>query len=265
MLGSTLLQVVRPAGRVVVRPSGEDAPPGLSAGRVVVSVDDSTRSQRAVDFAFVQADSRGIGLTAVLSWLGPDLDVGVAPPHEWELLAETLSGRCAQYPGVDVIEKTAPDDPTAALVDESRGSSAAMAVAAAAAWCSARSAKRCFTGPTAPSPWSPADRRGHGRRGAGRPRTVRSDGADGALGRRLGHPRDLRVVPDPRDPGRTRGLSPVWLPAGVPAHRHDAGTAWRRWPRRWGPARHGFTPQGKVAVNLLSRSRIRSRIWAARP
>jgi nucleotide-binding universal stress UspA family protein len=130
MLGSTSLQVACPASRVVViRPTGEDAPPGLSAGRVVISVDDSTRSQRAVDFAFVQADSRGIGLTAVLSWLGPDLDVGVAPPHEWEqaaqderaLLAETLSGRCAQYPGVDVIEKTAPDDPIAALADESRG------------------------------------------------------------------------------------------------------------------------------------------------
>jgi hypothetical protein len=206
MLGSTSLQVACPASRVVViRPTGEDAPPGLSAGRVVISVDDSTRSQRAVDFAFVQADSRGIGPTAVLSWLGPDLDVGVAPPHEWEqaaqdereLLAETLSGRCAQYPGVDVIEKTAPDDPTAALVDESRGSSAAKAVAAAAAWCSARSAKRCFTGPTAPSPWSSADRRGHGRRGASSPvsaiRSGRSAAAPAWCGMRRRCPHHVRV------------------------------------------------------------------------
>lgn len=131
LLGSTSLTVAMHATCpvVVIRLAGEDAPPGPSAGRIVVGADDSTRSQRAVDFAFGQADSRGIGLTAVLSWIGPDLDATTSPPHEWEqaaedervLLAEALAGRCAEHPDVDVVEKTALGDPTAALVDESRG------------------------------------------------------------------------------------------------------------------------------------------------
>jgi nucleotide-binding universal stress UspA family protein len=131
LLGSTSLQVAMhaPCPVVVIRLAGEDAPPGPSAGRVVVGIDDSTRSQRAIDFAFQQADSRGIGLTAVLSWLGPDLDSSASPSHEWEqaaqeeqaLLAETLTGRCAQYPDVDVVEKTVRGDPTTALIHESPG------------------------------------------------------------------------------------------------------------------------------------------------
>ena len=114
---------------VVIRLVGEDAPPGPSSGRVVVGIDDSSRSERATDFAFRQADSRGIGVTAVLSWIGPDIDSTASPAHEWEqaaqdeqaLLSERLAGRREEYPDVDIVEKTVRGDFTEALVHESPG------------------------------------------------------------------------------------------------------------------------------------------------
>jgi nucleotide-binding universal stress UspA family protein len=131
LLGSTSLQVAEhaPCGVVVIRLAGEDAPPGSSAGRVVVGIDESSRSEPAIDFAFEQADSRGIGVTAVLSWLRPDIDSTVSPAHEWEqaaqdeqvLLSERLSGRRDEYPDVDIVEKTVRGDLTAALIHESPG------------------------------------------------------------------------------------------------------------------------------------------------
>jgi nucleotide-binding universal stress UspA family protein len=131
LLGSTSLQVAMHASCavVVIRLAGEDAPPGPSSGRVVVGIDDSSRSERATDFAFRQADSRGIGVTAVLSWIGPDIDSTASPAHEWEqaaqdeqaLLSERLAGRREEYPDVDIVEKTVRGDFTEALVHESPG------------------------------------------------------------------------------------------------------------------------------------------------
>jgi nucleotide-binding universal stress UspA family protein len=131
LLGSTSLQVAMhaPCAVVVIRLAGEDAPPGRSAGRVVVGVDNSPRSERAVDFAFEEADSRGVGVTAVLTWLGPEIDSSASPSHEWEqaaedekaLLAKSLAGRRAEYPGVDVVQKAVRGDPAVALTDESAG------------------------------------------------------------------------------------------------------------------------------------------------
>jgi nucleotide-binding universal stress UspA family protein len=95
----------------------------------VVGVDNSPRSERAVDFAFEEADNRGVGVTAVLTWLGPEIDSSASPSHEWEqaaedekaLLAESLAGRRAEYPGVDIVQKAVRGDPAVALTDESAG------------------------------------------------------------------------------------------------------------------------------------------------
>jgi nucleotide-binding universal stress UspA family protein len=131
LLGSTSLQVAMhaPCAVVVIRLAGEDAPAGRSAGRVVVGVDNSPRSERALDFAFEEADTRGVGLTAVLTWLGPEIDSSASPAHEWEqaaedekaLLTEILAGRRAEYPRVDIVQKAVRGDPAVALVDESAG------------------------------------------------------------------------------------------------------------------------------------------------
>ena len=52
-------------------------------------------------------------MTAVLTWPGPEIDSSALPSHEWEqaaedekaLLAESLAGRRAEYPGVDIVQK----------------------------------------------------------------------------------------------------------------------------------------------------------------
>ena len=130
-LGSTSLHVAMhaPCPVVVIRTAGEDVLPGPSAGRVVVGTENSPGSQRALDFAFQEAGSRGIGLTAVLASAGPEFDTSAAPPREWEaaaqeekaVLAGILAGSRAQHPAVDVVEKAMWGDPRAVLIDESRG------------------------------------------------------------------------------------------------------------------------------------------------
>lgn len=131
LVGSTSLQVAMhaPCPVVVIRLAGEDAPPGPSASRVVVGIDNSPASQRAIDFAFEQAHSRGIGLTAVLTYAGPDFDTTVSPTHEWEqaaerekaVLAESLGNRSDQFPGINIVQKAEWGNPIAILMDESAG------------------------------------------------------------------------------------------------------------------------------------------------
>jgi nucleotide-binding universal stress UspA family protein len=131
LLGSTSLQVAMhaPCPVVVIRLAGEDAPPGPSAGRVVVGIDNSPTSQRALDFAFEEARTRGIGLTAVLTYAGPDIDTTVSPTHEWEqaaerekaVLAESLGNRSDQFPGIDLVQKAEWGNPIAVLINESAG------------------------------------------------------------------------------------------------------------------------------------------------
>jgi nucleotide-binding universal stress UspA family protein len=130
-LGSTSLHVAMhaPCAVVVIRTAGEDALPGASAGRVVVGTDNSPGSQRALDLAFEEAGSRGIGLTAVLASAGPEFDTSAAPPHEWEAAAQEEKGVLAgiladyrsQHPAVEVVEKAVWGDPATVLIDESRG------------------------------------------------------------------------------------------------------------------------------------------------
>jgi nucleotide-binding universal stress UspA family protein len=128
---STSLKVAMhaPCPVVVIRLAGEDAPPGPSAGRVVVGVDDSARSGRAVDFAFREAALRGRGVTAVLTWVGPDIDTVALPSHEWQqaaddevaLLTRILAVARTEFPEVDVRERVVQGDAADVLVDESRG------------------------------------------------------------------------------------------------------------------------------------------------
>jgi nucleotide-binding universal stress UspA family protein len=130
-LGSTSLHVAMhaPCPVVVIRTAGEDALSGPSAGRVVVGTDNSPGSQRALDFAFQEASSRGIGLTAVLASTGPEFDTSATPPREWEaaaqeqkaVLAGILGDYRAQHREVDVVEKAVWGHPPAVLIDESRG------------------------------------------------------------------------------------------------------------------------------------------------
>lgn len=131
LLGSTALQVAMHAQCpvVVLRSGAEGSPTGSSVGRVVVGVDGSRQSAAAVSLAFQEADLRGIGVTAVRTWLGPELDVEAPPTHEWEQadkveqarLAEDLHIWRSRFPNVDLVEKTVRGGPAPTLIAESAG------------------------------------------------------------------------------------------------------------------------------------------------
>lgn len=131
LLGSTSLQVAMHAACpvVVVREPQIGPDPGRSAGRVLVGVDGTEVSEAAIQFAFEEADTRCLGLTALHAWQLPDAEFEVPLPVEWAaaqereraLLAERLAGWGEKYPDVDVIHKTRRADPASALVTESTG------------------------------------------------------------------------------------------------------------------------------------------------
>ena len=131
LLGSTSLQVAMHADCpvIVVREPLPGQEPGRSAGRVVVGVDGTEVSEAAIRFAFEEADTRRLGLTALHAWQLPDAEFEVALPTEWAaaqereraVLAERLAGWGEKYPDVDVIHKTRRADPASALVTESAG------------------------------------------------------------------------------------------------------------------------------------------------
>ena len=131
LLGSTSLQVAMraPCPVVVVREPVVGGELGPSAGRVVIGVDGSAMSDAAIRFGFEEADSRGIGLTAVHAWQSPEITPDAAPSdvwraaeeHERAVLAERLAGWVEKYPDVAVTQRTVHADAAAALVNESAG------------------------------------------------------------------------------------------------------------------------------------------------
>lgn len=72
LLGSTSSQVAADSTCpvVVVRGDEPPVPPGSEAGRVVVGLDESPASLRALEFALAEAQDRDLELTIVHSWRG---------------------------------------------------------------------------------------------------------------------------------------------------------------------------------------------------
>jgi nucleotide-binding universal stress UspA family protein len=121
---------------VVVRPHlPESASPGPErhgVGRIVVGTDCSERSDRAVAFAFAEAEARGIGLTVVHAWRYP---VSSSPGEmvfavvnrtdladmENDLVAKSFAEHREAHPGVPVQQVLAQGNATGVLVHESFG------------------------------------------------------------------------------------------------------------------------------------------------
>ncbi|MEP6800280.1 MAG: universal stress protein [Lapillicoccus sp.] len=123
LLGSVALQVAAHSFCPVVvlhdresdgeTSEGGSAPTTREPGRVVVGLDASERSERALAFGFEQASRREVGLTAVACWTWED-SVGEVPgplalgawedgrQQERRLVAELLAGWRGKYPDVDV-------------------------------------------------------------------------------------------------------------------------------------------------------------------
>lgn len=95
---------------------------------VVVGVDDSPASRRALEFAFDFAERHGTDLVAVHAWcdlpleaLATEIDEVAARDKAEALLTATLAGPAGQYPKVQVRPIVTLDRPGQALLDESRG------------------------------------------------------------------------------------------------------------------------------------------------
>ena len=98
----------------------------ITDARVVVGVDGSETSHAALAFAFAQASSRGVGLTAVHTWLVDGVE-GASASLTWSVdgaqleeqersvAAEALAGFGEQYPDVDVRRHVAQGHPAAEL------------------------------------------------------------------------------------------------------------------------------------------------------
>ncbi|HVK21657.1 MAG TPA: universal stress protein [Actinokineospora sp.] len=117
LLGSTAVALAAHADCpvAVVRGDGE-----FDSGPVVVGVDGSPLSERAIAFAFEEAAARGAELRAVLACYGSQyLDTYVDEAQE--LLARRLAGWGEKYPDVMVTRKVTRSSPAKMLLKQSEG------------------------------------------------------------------------------------------------------------------------------------------------
>ncbi|HVK21652.1 MAG TPA: universal stress protein [Actinokineospora sp.] len=128
LLGSTAVALAAHAACpvVVVRGDGE-----FDRGPVVVGVDGSALSERAIEFAFEEAATRGAELRAVLAWsdwpIEVMLDKGYGSLYldtyvdeAQELLSERLAGWGEKYPDVVVTREVSRSSPAKLLLKQAQ-------------------------------------------------------------------------------------------------------------------------------------------------
>ena len=115
---------------VVVR---EDLDEAYKYGPVVVGVDGSGISQKAIEYAFAEADARDCELIAVHTWMDMQIQASLAgltaAQQQWEvveqeqhmLLGHRLAGFSEKYPDVKVTKIVTRDRPVRALTDAALG------------------------------------------------------------------------------------------------------------------------------------------------
>lgn len=116
LLGSTVLRTVNHAHSPVAVVRGEPAPASPDARPIVVGVDGSQVSEKAVEEAFALASAFGVGLDAVHAWSGEKqhglahaskyVDWAVYEEEEKAVVSECLAGIRDEYPDVPVTEVT---------------------------------------------------------------------------------------------------------------------------------------------------------------
>jgi nucleotide-binding universal stress UspA family protein len=122
LLGSVSKQVSRHASCpvVVVR-----EPHAARTDRIVVGVDGSPGSRKALEFAFAHADRTGAPLTAIHAWhegvVRRETEDGLAEEirEADRLLGEALAGFGESYPDVKVTPEVVPVSPARVLADAS--------------------------------------------------------------------------------------------------------------------------------------------------
>ncbi|MBK0421250.1 universal stress protein [Leucobacter sp. CSA2] len=107
------------------------APEPVEHKTVVVGIDGSEASQKAIAFAAEEASTRGLPLTAVYAWM-PPLTPGLE--YLWseelvssqrsaaeEAIAIGVAGLATRYPELEIRREIVQSPPVAALVDAARG------------------------------------------------------------------------------------------------------------------------------------------------
>jgi nucleotide-binding universal stress UspA family protein len=131
LMGSTASEVVRKSAAPVIAVRGQ-LPANGAIERVIVGVDGSETSTRAVEFAFDFASRHKAELVAVHAWRDRPLDSFAPVPLDgvdWTtfkergkaLLSESLAGHGERYPDVSLHMVVSDDRPTTALLDEIEG------------------------------------------------------------------------------------------------------------------------------------------------
>ncbi|WP_260478955.1 universal stress protein [Kibdelosporangium aridum] len=132
LLGSTAAELLHHCRRPVVVVRHAKDPVRVDGGHVVVGVDGSSVSARAIGFAYGFADRHGCELVAVHAWSDLPMDA-LEPVRTWDydwhdvrekgdrLLAESLAGHQEQHPDIAVRRKVAIDRPTHALLEHAEG------------------------------------------------------------------------------------------------------------------------------------------------
>ncbi|GAA3939004.1 universal stress protein [Actinomadura viridis] len=133
LLGSVGAQLAAhaPCPVVVVRGPAEPRP-AAAAGPVVVGVDGSPASVRALALGFTEAAAHGVPLTAVVVWEPlPDLELDLPPLVGSEGLREAAEARLARlmipgrelHPGVEARGRVLTGRPREVLIDAAAGAS----------------------------------------------------------------------------------------------------------------------------------------------
>ncbi|MGF0319649.1 universal stress protein [Nocardia fluminea] len=119
LLGSVSSALVRRSMcPIVVIPASDKSNRGRP---IVVGVDGSAASVRAIDVAFEEAAARDVEVVAVLAWTEPETaaaDTEMAE-HAHAVLSQSLAGYAEKYPQVRVRRVVAEDDPAQRLLQES--------------------------------------------------------------------------------------------------------------------------------------------------
>ncbi|MFE6922439.1 universal stress protein [Nocardia sp. NPDC057663] len=89
---------------------------------VLVGIDGSPASGRALEIAIEEASRRRVGLEAIYIWSEPEPGIQHAhmPEHARQMLSQALTGYREKYPEVAITTHVAEDDPAQRLLEESR-------------------------------------------------------------------------------------------------------------------------------------------------
>jgi nucleotide-binding universal stress UspA family protein len=116
VIGSVAVHAAAHADCPVLVIRGDEPPPGP----VVVGVDGSESSERAVDFAFDEASRRGAPLMPVIVWNEVEAVADEAEGEAQRTLSEQLSGWRGKFPDVEVAPAALRGHPRKVLADLSR-------------------------------------------------------------------------------------------------------------------------------------------------